>query len=73
MSINAQEEVRFARDSPLEEAGFELSVPPERDYEVRSAEEAFSELPDGKADDEMLDLALHIIKKKPAVRPDHVR
>jgi non-homologous end joining protein Ku len=44
------------------------------DYEVRSAEEAFSELPDGKADDEMLDLALHIIKKKGgAVRPDHVR
>jgi DNA end-binding protein Ku len=34
------------------------------DYEVRSAEEAFSELPDAKADDEMLDLALHIIKKK---------
>ena len=33
------------------------------DYEVRSAEEAFSELPDAK-DDEMLDLALHIIKKK---------
>ena len=24
------EEVRFALDSPLEEAGFELSVPPER-------------------------------------------
>src|SRR2546421_12403572 len=34
------------------------------DYEVRSAEEAFSGLPDAKADDEMLDLALHIIKKK---------
>ena len=34
------------------------------DYEVRSAEEAFSDLPDAKADDEMLDLALHIIKKK---------
>ena len=34
------------------------------DYEVRSAEEAFSDLPDTKADDEMLDLALHIIKKK---------
>jgi DNA end-binding protein Ku len=34
------------------------------DYEVRSAEEAFSELPDANADDEMLDLALHIIKKK---------
>ena len=35
------------------------------DYEVRSAREAFGELPDAKADDEMLDLALHIIKKKP--------
>ena len=34
------------------------------DYEVRSAEEAFSDLPDAKADDEMLELALHIIKKK---------
>src|SRR5437763_1387157 len=34
------------------------------DYEVRCAEEAFSELPDAKADEEMLDLALHIIKKK---------
>ena len=34
------------------------------DYEVRSAEEALSELPDANADDEMLDLALHIIKKK---------
>src|SRR5437868_8290307 len=34
------------------------------DYEVRCAEEAFSELPEAKADDEMLDLALHIIKKK---------
>ena len=34
------------------------------DYEVRSAQEAFSGLPDAKADDEMLDLALHIIKKK---------
>ena len=34
------------------------------DYEVRSAEEAFSELPDAKADDDMLELALHIIKKK---------
>ena len=31
---------------------------------MRSAEEAFSELPDATADDEMLDLALHIIKKK---------
>ncbi len=34
------------------------------DYEVRSADEAFGELPAAKADDEMLDLALHIIKKK---------
>jgi DNA end-binding protein Ku len=34
------------------------------DYEVRSAEEAFSGLPDAKTDDEMLDLALHIINKK---------
>jgi DNA end-binding protein Ku len=34
------------------------------DYEVRSAKEAFSELPDAKADNEMLELALHIIKKK---------
>jgi DNA end-binding protein Ku len=34
------------------------------DYEVRSAEEAFSEAPDAKADDEMLELALHIIRKK---------
>jgi DNA end-binding protein Ku len=34
------------------------------DYEVRSAEEAFSELPDAKTDDDMLELALHIIKKK---------
>ena len=34
------------------------------DYEVRAAEEAFSELPDGNADDEILDLALHIIKQK---------
>jgi DNA end-binding protein Ku len=31
---------------------------------VRRAEEAFGELPDSKADHEMLDLALHIIKKK---------
>jgi hypothetical protein len=30
------------------------------DYEVRSAEKAFSDLPAGKADEEMLDLALHI-------------
>jgi DNA end-binding protein Ku len=36
----------------------------EFDYEVRSAEDAFGELPASKADDEMLDLALHIIKKK---------
>ena len=36
------------------------------DYEVRPAEEAFSELPVPKADNEMLDLALHIIKKRPA-------
>jgi DNA end-binding protein Ku len=34
------------------------------EYEVRSAEEAFSELPDSKADDDMLELALHIIEKK---------
>jgi DNA end-binding protein Ku len=34
------------------------------DYEVRSAEEAFGDLPDAKADDDMLELALHIIKKK---------
>jgi DNA end-binding protein Ku len=34
------------------------------DYEVRSAEDAFGELPAAKADDEMLDLALHIVKKK---------
>lgn len=34
------------------------------EYEVRSAEEAFGELPDTKTDDEMLDLALHIINKK---------
>jgi DNA end-binding protein Ku len=34
------------------------------DYEVRRAEEAFGELPASKADNEMLDLALHIIKKK---------
>jgi DNA end-binding protein Ku len=34
------------------------------DYEVRSADEAFSELPAAKAEEEMLDLALHIIKKK---------
>ena len=34
------------------------------DYEVRSADEAFSALPVTNADDDMLDLALHIIKKK---------
>jgi DNA end-binding protein Ku len=34
------------------------------DYEVRPAEDAFRDLPATKADDEMLDLALHIIKKK---------
>jgi DNA end-binding protein Ku len=33
-------------------------------YEVRPADEAFKELPAAKADGEMLDLALHIIKKK---------
>jgi hypothetical protein len=30
IAIHCFEEVRFARDSPLEEAGFEPSVPPER-------------------------------------------
>ena len=34
------------------------------DYEVRSAKDAFRELPAAKADEEMLDLALHIIRKK---------
>jgi DNA end-binding protein Ku len=34
------------------------------DYEVRSADEAFGELPAAKAEEEMLELALHIIKKK---------
>jgi DNA end-binding protein Ku len=34
------------------------------DYEIRSPDEAFDELPPGKADDEMLDLAMHIIKTK---------
>ena len=34
------------------------------DYEVRSAEDAFSEIPSIKIDDEMLDLAEHIIKTK---------
>ena len=33
-------------------------------YEVRSATEAFTEIPAIKAEDEMLDLALHIIKTK---------
>lgn len=42
------------------------------DYEVRSAEEAFDQLPDAKADEEILDLALHIIKKK-AGRRDPTR
>lgn len=34
------------------------------DYEVRSADEAFSELPAAEVDKEMLDLALHIIRTK---------
>jgi DNA end-binding protein Ku len=34
------------------------------DYEVRSADETFDQLPAAQADEEMLDLALHIIKKK---------
>jgi DNA end-binding protein Ku len=34
------------------------------DYEVRSAEEAFSDMPDLKIEGEMLDLAKHIIKTK---------
>ncbi|MGO4676298.1 Ku protein [Bosea sp. 2YAB26] len=34
------------------------------DYEVRSAEDAFSEIPEIKIDGEMLDLAEHIIKTK---------
>jgi non-homologous end joining protein Ku len=34
------------------------------DYEIRSPDEAFDELPAGKVDDEMLDLAMHIIKTK---------
>jgi len=34
------------------------------DYEVRPADEAFRELPATEADEEMLDLALHIIRKK---------
>src|SRR5689334_24866294 len=36
------------------------------DYEVRSAEEAFGELPDAKADDEMLDLHSTSSRKKRA-------
>lgn len=34
------------------------------DYEIRSADDAFSELPASKIDKEMLDLALHIIRTK---------
>jgi hypothetical protein len=34
------------------------------DYEVRPGDEAFEELPGTQADEEMLDLAMHIIKKK---------
>jgi len=34
------------------------------DYEVRSAEEAFRDVTASKADEEMLDLALHIIRQK---------
>jgi DNA end-binding protein Ku len=34
------------------------------DYEIRSPDEAFDELPAGKVDEEMLDLAMHIIKTK---------
>lgn len=34
------------------------------DYEIRSADDAFSELPAGTVDKEMLDLAMHIIKTK---------
>ncbi|MEB2847901.1 Ku protein [Rhizobiales bacterium RZME27] len=34
------------------------------DYEVRSAEEAFDDMPDVKIDEEMLDLAAHIIGTK---------
>jgi DNA end-binding protein Ku len=34
------------------------------DYEVRSADEAFSDMPDLKIEGEMLDLAKHIIKTK---------
>jgi DNA end-binding protein Ku len=41
------------------------------DYEVRSAAEAFSEVPEIKIEDEMLDLARHIIKsKRGSFRPD---
>lgn len=46
------------------------------DYEVRSAKEAFDEIPDRKIKGEMLDLAKHIIKTKrgsfdPAAFEDH--
>ncbi len=34
------------------------------DYQVRSADEAFGDLPATEADEEMLDLALHILRKK---------
>ncbi|MBV8779303.1 MAG: Ku protein [Alphaproteobacteria bacterium] len=34
------------------------------DYEIRSSDEAFAELPEVKADKEMLDLARHIIRTK---------
>jgi DNA end-binding protein Ku len=40
------------------------------DYEIRSSDEAFGELPAVKVDAEMLDLALHIIKTKSG-RFDH--
>ena len=34
------------------------------DYEIRSPDEAFDALPAGKVNEEMLDLAMHIIKTK---------
>jgi DNA end-binding protein Ku len=40
------------------------------DYEVRSAEQAFSEVPVKKISDEMIDLAIHIIKTKEGVAFD---
>ena len=40
------------------------------DYEIRSSDQAFRELPAVKVDAEMLDLALHIIKTKSG-RFDH--